>query len=99
MRKQLSSLFRKIRLRYMPRTYEYSPEQVNAIYARGDRLIKLFLLIHGGIALALAPFYATWLSTLVVGGAAISLFFLADALAPRTLVTRCIAGIALQTFV
>jgi len=80
-----------------------SPEQVReimmGIYARGDRLMKFFILCHMGVALALAPIYETWLVTLAVGAAAVAMFLVSVALAPRTFLTRCVAGVSLQAFV
>ncbi len=80
-----------------------SPPQVrelmSAIYARGDRLMKLFVLTHAGIALALAPIYGTWLMTLAVGGAATLMFFLSAGLLPQRFLTRVMAGVSLQAFV
>lgn len=81
----------------------FSPQAVSEImgdiYARGDRIMKVFLLIHLGIALGLAFFHDTWGAALLVAGGALMLFFASAALLPRSFVTRCIAGIALQTFV
>ncbi len=72
---------------------------MDGIYARGDRILGLFLLCHGAAALALAAVYETWLTSALVGGAALAMFFVARTLAPRTFVTRCVAGVALQAFV
>lgn len=69
------------------------------IHARGDRLMTLFIGIHALLALALASQYGTWFSTLVLAGSAVAMFNLSRWLAPGTLLTRCIAGIALQMFV
>jgi len=69
------------------------------IYARGDRIMRTFLLFHAALALALAWFYGTWLVTLAVGGAAIGMFFVSATLLPGSFLTRCISGVSLQTFV
>ena len=69
------------------------------IYARGDHLMKLFIVIHFLFAMLLAGWYSTWLITFVVGGSAALLFFVAARLLPRSLMTRCIAGVSLQAFV
>ena len=72
---------------------------MRGIYARGDRLMGVFILSHFAIALALAPLYSTWLVTVTVGLAALGMFFGSLLLLPRHFLTRCVAGIALQTFV
>ena len=69
------------------------------IYARGDRIMTVFVLLHAALALGLAFFYGTWLITLVVGGAAAAMFLISAALLPSRFVTRCLAGVSLQTFV
>src|SRR5262249_41368495 len=77
-------------------------EQIEAamspIYQRGARFIGRFLLAHMVVALALAPFYGTWLITLTVGPAAVLMFHVSRILLPRSFFTRCVAGTALQTF-
>jgi signal transduction histidine kinase/DNA-binding response OmpR family regulator len=72
---------------------------MDGLYGRADRLMRWFILGHFGIAIALAPLYSTWLTTLVVGGAAVAMFMVSVTLLPRHFVTRCVAGISLQTFV
>jgi signal transduction histidine kinase/CheY-like chemotaxis protein/HPt (histidine-containing phosphotransfer) domain-containing protein len=83
--------------------FGFTPAEVQSIlqpvYRRGDRLVKIFLLIHAGIALALAPIYQTWLISLVVAGAGLAMFLLSAALLPCSFITRCVAGISLQVFV
>ncbi len=74
-------------------------EVMSGIYARGDRLMKRFLLFHFLLALVFAPIYGTWLVTLAVGAAAVGMFFASAALLPGAFLTRCVAGIALQMFV
>ncbi len=77
--------------------------RVNAVmddvYARGDRMMRVLVLLHAGITVALAPFYETWTLSLLVGGAAAAMFFCSLALLPRHRITRMIAGVSLQTFV
>jgi signal transduction histidine kinase/CheY-like chemotaxis protein len=78
---------------------ERTDEILAGIYARGDRLMGWFLLLHMGLALCLAPIYGTWSLTLAVGACALAMFFIARLVQPGRFLTRCIAGIALQTFV
>jgi signal transduction histidine kinase len=72
---------------------------MDPIYAKGDRYVGWFLLFHFVVGLALAPFYDTWVFAAVVGTLTLAMFFGAARLAPRTLLTRCVAGTALQAFV
>ena len=72
---------------------------MDAIYARGDRIAGRFLLLHTLIAVGLAAFYETWLVSGVVTVCALAMFFISARLLPRSLVTRCLAGVSLQTFV
>src|SRR5207249_3098882 len=85
------------------RDHGFAPAEVEHIlseqYARGDRYIGVFVILHFLIALALAPFYQTWLITLPVATAALAMFFLSAYCLPRQQWTRYVAGIALQTFV
>src|SRR5579862_5215510 len=80
----------------------FSPATVDvimrSIYARGDRLMQRFLLFHCVVAFCLAFVYNTWFVTLVVSSAATAMFFISAYLLPRHFLTRCIAGVALQTF-
>src|SRR5258708_5180184 len=69
------------------------------IYVRGDRLMGLFLSGHLLIAIALAGFYNTWLPSLVIGAAALGMFMASARLLPGSFLTRCVAGVSLQTFV
>ena len=82
---------------------DLSSEQValimQHIYVRGDRIMTVFVLLHAALALGLAFFYGTWVITLVVGGAAAAMFLISAALLPSRFVTRCLAGVSLQTFV
>ncbi len=77
------------------------PEQqriLRPIYERGDKWIARFLWMHFGVALLLAPFYGTWSAAFTVGGPALLMFLAARRLAPAEFVTRCVAGISLQSF-
>jgi signal transduction histidine kinase/CheY-like chemotaxis protein len=74
-------------------------EVMGSIYARADRLMGLCLGFHFVVAMALAPIYGTWMTSLLVGGAAVAMFAVSVTLLPRHMFTRCVAGIALQTFV
>lgn len=69
------------------------------IYQQGDRLMCWAVLVHIGISLLLAPFYDTWLLTLMVAGLAAGMYFGSYLLLPGSLFTRIVAGISLQTFV
>ena len=66
---------------------------MTGIYARGDRLMGRFLLFHGTVAACLAPFYETWLVTIVVTLCALGLFFVNAYLSPRSFATRVAADI------
>ena len=72
---------------------------MDAIYARGDRLMLFFILMHLLIALLLASAYNTWAVTLTVAGLSTTMFLSSLLLLPRTFFTRCIAGFSLQLFV
>jgi two-component system cell cycle sensor histidine kinase/response regulator CckA len=72
---------------------------MQAIYARGDRLMIGFLVSHMALALALAMYHGTWTATLLVGGGALGAFLLSAHLFPRTFFTRSFAGVAQQAFV
>ncbi len=80
----------------------FSEEEVarvlKATYARGDRFMRVVVLAHMAVALALGYFYDTWLVTLTVGPAAVLMFFASARFLPRSFATRCVAGIALQIF-
>ncbi|MCC6784272.1 MAG: response regulator [Planctomycetes bacterium] len=66
--------------------------------AFGDRVLRIALLVHFGIALALAPCFDTWAITLPVASAGLAMFLVAAWAMPRAFATRCIAGVALQVF-
>jgi signal transduction histidine kinase len=68
------------------------------IYARGDRYMGVLVGLHLVLAAVLAPVYGTWRVSAAAGGAAAGLFYAARALRPGTLLTRVVAGVALQTF-
>jgi signal transduction histidine kinase/CheY-like chemotaxis protein len=80
-----------------------TPQETHAvmdgIYARADRLMGGFIALHFLIGLALAPVYDTWVTTVLVGGAGALMFLASVTLMPRSFLTRCVAGISLQTFV
>ena len=82
-----------------PLTAEETHAVMDGIYARADRLMMGFVALHFVIALALAPMYDTWRTTLLVGGAGALMFMASVVLLPRHFITRCVAGISLQTFV
>jgi signal transduction histidine kinase/ActR/RegA family two-component response regulator len=72
---------------------------MDRIYAEGDHYVGYFVLFHFAVGLALAPFYSTWFMALVIGGMSTAMFFASRAIAPRTQMTRMVAGISLQAFV
>jgi signal transduction histidine kinase/DNA-binding response OmpR family regulator len=75
------------------------PQRVlRPIHERGDKWIARFLWMHLGVAFLLAPFYDTWTAALSVGGPALLMFLAARSFAPAEFLTRCVAGISLQTF-
>src|SRR5262245_1923167 len=83
--------------------FGFSPEQVreimSGIYARGDRLMRRFVLVHFAIALLLAWFYDTWFVAIAIGGASVATVFISTALLSEHFVTRCVVSLALQVFV
>jgi signal transduction histidine kinase/CheY-like chemotaxis protein len=82
-----------------PLTPDETHAVMDGIYGRADRLMMGFIALHSLIALSLAPVYDTWTTTLLVGGAAALMFLVSVVLLPRHFLTRCVAGISLQTFV
>jgi signal transduction histidine kinase/ActR/RegA family two-component response regulator len=72
---------------------------MDGIRARGDRLLTLFLTCHAVVAMLLAAFHDTWLLSIFIGALALGMFRVSARLLPGHFLTRCIAGIALQTFV
>jgi signal transduction histidine kinase/CheY-like chemotaxis protein len=82
-----------------PLTADETRAVMDGIYARADRLMGGFIAAHFLIALALAPVYDTWTTALLVGGAGAAMFLVSVLLLPRHFITRCVAGISLQTFV
>jgi len=82
-----------------PLTADETRAVMDGIYARADRLMGGFIALHFLIGLALAPMYDTWTTTLLVGGAGALMFLVSVLLLPRHFITRCVAGISLQTFV
>src|SRR5437899_3268871 len=75
-------------------------EQVmDGIYARGNWLMKRFVLGHMLIALFLASAYNTWTVTLTVGLGALLLFYIPVTFLPKRAITRILCGISLQIFV
>ncbi|MBI2687623.1 MAG: response regulator [Acidobacteria bacterium] len=88
---------------YVNESFGFTPAEVSAvmdgIHARGDRLMTVFLTCHMAVALLLAFFYSTWILTLLIGTMAVAMYQVSLKLLPRHLLTRCIAGVSLQTFV
>ncbi len=89
--------------KFIPIEEELGPHAVDLImdklYARGDRRMGYFIVAHFVLSIWLASYYSTWAVTFAVGGAAVAMFFASVVLAPRTFLTRCIAGVSLQAFV
>jgi len=102
---RFSSLFRSLLPDdfFFDEEHRFTPGEVHdvmdSIYARGDRLMIWFILCHFAIALAQGFFYDTWLVTITVGVSAAAMFLISVRLAPRSFLTRCLAGVALQMFV
>ena len=69
------------------------------VYLRGDRLMLALLGLHMAFAALFAVIYETWYETWAIGGLAVGMFAIAKWLQPGTLLTRCIASVALQAFV
>ena len=83
--------------------FGFTPDQVRevmtTIYARGDRLMRRFVIVHFALGLLLAWFYSTWLVAISIGGAAVAMVFIATALLPQQFLTRCVVSLGLQVFV
>jgi len=88
---------------YATEQFGFADREVTAIMSgirhRGDRMMIFFLSGHGVLALALAAFFDTWLLTIAVSTLAIAMFLFSAWLLPGQFLTRCISGVALQTFV
>ena len=83
----------------IPASGPWADAVMDRIYAEGDRYAGYFILFHFAIGLALAGFFETWFMAATVGGLSTAMFFVSRALAPRSLMTRIVAGISLQAFV
>ena len=83
----------------IPASGPWADAVMDRIYAEGDRYAGYFILFHFAIGLALAGFFETWFMAATVGGLSTAMFFASRALAPRSLMTRIVAGISLQAFV
>src|SRR5262249_15717407 len=66
---------------------------------RGDHIMLGFLAAHTVLALGLAAYHGTWLTTLGVSALTLGGFALLVRLWPRTLFTRSMASVAQQAFV
>ncbi|HEU0122444.1 MAG TPA: response regulator [Bryobacteraceae bacterium] len=88
---------------YMNNHFAYDDAEVGeimaGIYARGDRMISIFLSCHLALALLLASFYDTWFLACCVGGLAVLAYEGSRRLLPGHFLTRCIAGVSIQIFV
>ena len=84
-------------------TFGFRPGEVaqvlDEVYARGDRLMFRFLLAHTALAFAQAAFHGTWAAAAAVSATALGGFWLIRRFRPRSFLTRCAAGAALQCFV
>ena len=69
------------------------------VYLRGDRWMRIFVLGHIGLALALAPLHQTWALAFLISAAVGGLFFAATRFLPGTFVTRCVGSLCLQVMV
>ena len=69
------------------------------IHARGDRLMMGFLSCHAVLAIFLAYSFDTWLLSICISFLAMTMFHVSVKLLPGRLLTRCISGVSLQTFV
>eukprot|EP00898_Chlorokybus_atmophyticus_P008433 jgi/Chlat1/8591/Chrsp86S07991 len=80
-----------------------SKSQVEAVmlgvYARGDRLMKVFLILHMLLALALGRMYGTWNVTLAIGPITLAFFWICQMTLPTSFFTRCAANVCLQAYV
>ncbi len=68
------------------------------VYLRGDRIMRWFTLIHLLIAFAFAGVYGTWTMATLVGIPAFAMFWVSSYVMPGSFLTRCLAGLSLQTF-
>ena len=89
--------------RYAGETFGFNDAEVTAIMqgirTRGDRFMTVFLGCHFAIALLLAPFFGTWFLGILISVFALGMFLVARAILPGQFLTRCIAGVSLQSFV
>jgi signal transduction histidine kinase len=72
--------------------------ELRNVYLKGDKIMMSFIGGHFILALLLAFFYDTWLLTIGISVAAALMFYLSAFLLPGSFITRCIAGVSLQTF-
>ena len=83
-------------------TFGFSPAEVSQVldevYARGDRLIFRLLVAHATLAFAQAAFHGTWVAAAAVSAAVVGGFSLIRKWRPRSFLTRCAGGFALQCF-
>ncbi len=88
---------------YVNESLGFTETEVEAIMSeirgRGDRLMTLFLTCHAVAAILLANFYDTWLLAIGIAGISVAMFRVSVALLPGHFFTRCISGIAMQSFV
>ena len=72
---------------------------MNRIYRRGDRLVTRFICLHTLIACSSPLSTRRGLVTGIVTSCAVAMFFVSPKLLPYSFITRCMAGVSLQTFV
>jgi PAS domain S-box-containing protein len=80
-------------------TEQQAKAEMQPFYAEGDRLIGHYVLAHFLLAILLAGIHHTWGVTLIVSAAALGIFFVTALKSPRSFLTRCLGGVALQAFV
>ena len=101
-RRSISDVFTRAR-NVVNETLGFSDAEVKAIMdginVRGDRLMRIFLVCHAVVAALLAASHDTWLLTACVISCSVGMFLVSARLLPGHLITRCIAGISLQSFV
>ena len=69
------------------------------LHRQGDHFLARFIVFHIGVAVFLAPFHHTWLTTLLVAAGAAGAFFACLRWQPGRPFTRAVGGVALQVFV
>lgn len=63
-------------------------------YKRADKVMKIILGALFVVSLALAPMYSTWMAAILIGGATLATGFVVSALAPGSMLSRIVMGVA-----